>query len=49
MAAAGVVPLPLVGQKPTVYLQINARRDLLDFEAYNTSLSYVKRLCAALT
>ena len=49
MAAADVIPLPLVQHKPTVSLQVDTRRDFLDCEAYNASLLYVKRLCAALT
>ena len=48
VATAGVVPRPLVKQKPTVSLQFNARRVLLDCEAFNASLSYVKQLCANL-
>ena len=35
VAAAGVVPSPLVRHKPTVFLQVNTRRDLLDCESYN--------------
>ena len=46
--AAGIVPRLLVQQKPTVSLQVDARRDLLYCEALNASLSYDKRMCATL-
>ena len=46
--AVGVVPLPLVRQKPTVSLQVDARSDFINVEVYNASLSYIKPLCVAL-
>ena len=49
VAAAGVIPRLLVQQKPTLSLQVDARCDLLDCEAFNASLSYVKRMCIAIT
>ena len=45
VAAAGVVPRPLVQHKPTVSLQVDACRYFLDFEAFNASLLYVN-VCA---
>ena len=48
VAAAGVVPHRLVQQKLTVSLQVNARCDFLNCEAYNASLAYVKHLYSAL-
>ena len=39
VATAGVVPLQMVLQKPTLSLQVSARRNLLDYEAFNASLS----------
>ena len=48
VSAAGVVPRPLLKQKPTLSLQVNARRDFLDCELFNASLSYVKCMCTAL-
>ena len=48
VATAGFVPCPLVQYKATVSLQVYASRNFLNCEVFNTSLSYVKRLCAAL-
>ena len=48
MATAGIVPCPLVQQKPTLSLQVDARRYFLNCEAFNTSLLYFKRMCYAL-
>ena len=45
VATAGVVPRPLVRQKPTLSLQVSARCDLLDCEAFNASLS-TTNVCA---
>ena len=39
VATEGVVPRPLVQQKPTLSLQVFARHDFLDCEAFNASLS----------
>ena len=49
MAVAVVIPHPLVQKKPTLFLQVYTRRDFLNCEAFNASLSNVKRLCAALS
>ena len=48
VSAAGVVPPLMVQQKTTMSLQFNARCDLINCEAYNSSLLYVKRMCADL-
>ena len=45
VATAGVVPRPLVRQKPTLSLQVSTRRDLLYCEAFNASLS-TQNVCA---
>ena len=39
VAMAGVIPLPLDQQKLTLSLQVSARCDLLNYEAFNASLS----------
>ena len=38
VATAGFVPRLLVQQKPTLYLQVSARRYLLDCNMFNASL-----------
>ena len=47
VATAGIVPCPLIRQKPTLSLQVSARRDLIDCDAFNASLS-TPNICAPL-
>ena len=39
VATAGVATRPLIQQKPTLSLQVSARRDLIECEVFNASLS----------